>query len=265
MTEEKKTIALLGSTGKVGGWVLEEALERGYKIRALVRKPDKIPQSLRDNASLTLIQGSATEATAVEQLLEDDNISVLISTLGSPNPQTLIMTDAAKALAEVLKKLKKEDAMRVLWLTTTGVNDAIVQAKSYGCSGKCCPSTRLCCGYGPFGCLVMRCLVPFLITQNLWDDMGTSEDIFLSSPGDYASFWKNVCIIRPTNMWPASEHAAFTDEWRKEGGEETSYATRSASDPPPNMWITRRAISAFLLDCIDDTQYDSTAVSLFQG
>ena len=40
--KEIYTIALLGSTGKVGGWVLEMALERGHTVRALVRNLDNV-------------------------------------------------------------------------------------------------------------------------------------------------------------------------------------------------------------------------------
>ena len=36
------TVALLGGTGKVGGWVLEMALERNYKVKAMCRKPEKL-------------------------------------------------------------------------------------------------------------------------------------------------------------------------------------------------------------------------------
>ena len=60
--------------------------------------------------------------------------------------------------------------------------------------------------------------------------------------------------------------AAFSDAWRKqEEGLSASYLTKTASDSPPNMWISRTAIAAFMLDCVADTSFDGTAVSLFQG
>ena len=36
------TIALLGATGMVGGYLLDQALERGYRVRALARTPAKL-------------------------------------------------------------------------------------------------------------------------------------------------------------------------------------------------------------------------------
>ena len=35
-------VALIGSTGRAGGWVLEECLSRGYDVTALVRKASKL-------------------------------------------------------------------------------------------------------------------------------------------------------------------------------------------------------------------------------
>ena len=38
-------IAVLGGTGRVGGWVLEEFLDRGYnQVRVLARTPSKLPE-----------------------------------------------------------------------------------------------------------------------------------------------------------------------------------------------------------------------------
>ena len=79
---------------------------------------------------------------------------------------------------------------------------------------------------------------------------------------------ERTTIVRPTNMDPpvdGPEHNAFAEGWRNEGGENTNYLVKMADEDPPNMWITRRAIAAFLLDCVDDTKFDGKAVSLFQG
>mmetsp|Transcript_12356 Transcript_12356/g.13557 ORF Transcript_12356/g.13557 Transcript_12356/m.13557 type:complete len:112 (+) Transcript_12356:3-338(+) len=110
------------------------------------------------------------------------------------------------------------------------------------------------------GCLVFKCLVPHLIGQNLWDDMGTSEDVLR----DHQDILEGTVIVRPTNMWPVSEHATFSDEWRKEGGENV-FVFKKADEPPPNIWVSRRAIAAGLLSLVSDKSFDGTAISLFQG
>ena len=108
-------------------------------------------------------------------------------------------------------------------------------------------------------------LIPCIIGQNLWDDMGHSEDVINENDKIKAL----TTIVRPTNMHPAEAHEAFTEEWRKEGGDNIEYLTKMANEDPPNMWVNRRSIANFLLDCVDEgkigTKFEGTAVSLFQG
>ena len=146
-------------------------------------------------------------------------------------------------------------------MTTVGVNEAIPQGHHYGFKENCCPSCWLCCGYGCMGCLIYNMVVPCLIGRRLWDDMGHSEDVMRRED----KIKERTIIVRPTNMHPAEAHNAFTEEWRNEGGENLNYAVKMADEDPPNMWMNRRAIAAFLLDCVEDTKYDGKAVSLFQG
>ena len=81
--KERYTIALLGSTGKVGGWVLEMALERGHTVRALVRNPDKLDDytSYTMVEKLFVIQGSIEEDGKMRELIR--GVDVIISTIGS--------------------------------------------------------------------------------------------------------------------------------------------------------------------------------------
>ena len=42
-------IAVLGATGPSGLQVVEEALERGHEVTALVRNPDKLTASVKED------------------------------------------------------------------------------------------------------------------------------------------------------------------------------------------------------------------------
>ena len=94
---ETKSIALLGSTGKVGGWVLEMALERNYKVKAMVRKAAKL-DAYKDK--IEIVEGGITDEDKMLELVT--GVDVVISTLGSPNKHTLIMKTAAETLVKVL-------------------------------------------------------------------------------------------------------------------------------------------------------------------
>ena len=109
--------------------------------------------------------------------------------------------------------------------------------------------------------MMFFCLIPFVVGQPLWKDMETSEDVIRREN----NIPVRTTIVRPTNFHPTNPHKTFTDKWRKEGGKYTNYLTKTAEENPPNMWINRRSIAMFLLDCIIETKFDGNAVSLFQG
>ncbi len=41
MNEPRKTVLVVGSTGSIGRFVMEEAVMQGYTVRALMRTPSK--------------------------------------------------------------------------------------------------------------------------------------------------------------------------------------------------------------------------------
>jgi putative NADH-flavin reductase len=74
---EHYTVALLGATGMVGGYLLREALSRGHTVRALARTPAKL-DAWRDQ--VTIIEGDARDPAIIEQLLRGSD--VVINALG---------------------------------------------------------------------------------------------------------------------------------------------------------------------------------------
>ena len=96
-----KTVALLGCTGKVGGWVLEMALERNLKVKALVRKPEKLDAY---KEKIEIVQGGIKDEDKILELVT--GVDVVISTLGSPSNSILIMKSAAESLVKVLDEME---------------------------------------------------------------------------------------------------------------------------------------------------------------
>lgn len=74
---ESRTVALLGATGMVGGYLLEEALARGHRVRALARDPAKLPAH---DDRITVIQGDARDPAVVAAVVRGSD--VVISALG---------------------------------------------------------------------------------------------------------------------------------------------------------------------------------------
>ena len=74
---EQRTVALLGASGMVGGYLLREALARGYTVRVLARTPAKLSQF---GDQITIVRGDARDPAAVAELLRGSD--AVISALG---------------------------------------------------------------------------------------------------------------------------------------------------------------------------------------
>jgi putative NADH-flavin reductase len=74
---EHQTVALLGASGMVGDYLLREALERGYAVRALARNPAKLDEF---SDRITIVQGDARDPAVIQELVRGSD--VVISALG---------------------------------------------------------------------------------------------------------------------------------------------------------------------------------------
>ena len=109
------TIALLGATGHTGRALLEQALERGHHVRALVRDPSKL--NTHDN--LTLIQGDASSAEDLASLLQGAH--TVINCLGLPHHSTSRLV--SEVTTQLLELNPQHQVDRLLNMSNTGVDD----------------------------------------------------------------------------------------------------------------------------------------------
>ncbi|MFT6287464.1 MAG: hypothetical protein ACJA09_002218 [Alcanivorax sp.] len=111
--EQSQTVAILGSTGMVGNYLLQEALNRGYRIRALARTPAKL-NAYRDQ--ITVIEGDALDPEVIEELLSSSDVVItaigpvkadteasrFLSTRVSKNIVTYIESDPATQISQYI-------------------------------------------------------------------------------------------------------------------------------------------------------------------
>ncbi len=64
-----RTILVLGATGKQGGAVAGELLNRGYRVRAMTRKPDSEAARKLARQGATVVAGDLNDTRAVEQVM----------------------------------------------------------------------------------------------------------------------------------------------------------------------------------------------------
>lgn len=93
-------VALLGSTGAVGGQCLSQLLEQGYSVRVLVRDANKLAPA--DRERVELVEGNALQRDDIERLL--DGIDHVLFAIGvdKHSPEDLC-TDVTRHVLEVLR------------------------------------------------------------------------------------------------------------------------------------------------------------------
>ncbi|MEE4115818.1 MAG: NAD(P)H-binding protein, partial [Marinilabiliaceae bacterium] len=60
------TILVAGATGATGKRLVEDLLNRGHNVKAIVRSPESLPETIRNNSGLELIVASLLELSDKE-------------------------------------------------------------------------------------------------------------------------------------------------------------------------------------------------------
>jgi len=109
-----KTIAIVGGTGKVGRFLVQKAIENNYKVRILMRNPEKISNA---NYDIDVVKGDATNKDDIRNLLQ--GCDAVISTVGQPpkaEPIYSIVTD------NIVSAMKEEGIGRYIVVSGAPVN-----------------------------------------------------------------------------------------------------------------------------------------------
>ncbi len=111
----EKTIGIIGGTGKVGRFLIQKAIENNYKVRVLVRNPEKLSNS---KYNIDVVKGDAKNKDDIRALLK--GCDVVISTVGQPpkaEPIYSIVTD------NILNVMKENGIKRYIVVSGAPVND----------------------------------------------------------------------------------------------------------------------------------------------
>ena len=116
-------LLLLGATGRTGKELLEQALERGHYVTALVRSPEKIA----DRMEVDVRVGSVMDAAAVEDAVHDRD--AVVSTLGVRSARDLIRADLmTKTMSALVPAMARRGVRRLIVLSAVGVGGTVRQA-----------------------------------------------------------------------------------------------------------------------------------------
>lgn len=134
------TILVVGASGATGRQLLEQLLNRGQQVRAIVRSPETLPEVLRNQENLLLIQASVLDLSDAEMVQYVKGCGAVASCLGHNlsfkgifgHPRHLV-TDATRRLCNAVKANKPTEPVRFVLMNTTGnSNRDLEESISFG-------------------------------------------------------------------------------------------------------------------------------------
>lgn len=79
-----RRVLVLGATGRTGGRVVTQLLDRGIAVRAIVRSADRLPVEARGHPLLEVVETDLLSMPTVELVEQLDGCDAVISCLGHP-------------------------------------------------------------------------------------------------------------------------------------------------------------------------------------
>lgn len=121
------TILVAGASGATGRLLVQHLLDRGQKVKIIVRSPDKLPEALKHHHQLSVIQASILDLDDTEMAQHVKGCAAVASCLGHNlglkgiygRPRRLV-TDATRRLCAAIKANKPEKPARFVLMNTAG-------------------------------------------------------------------------------------------------------------------------------------------------
>jgi len=110
------TITVFGGSGGIGKFLVRQALDEGYYVKAYVRNTNKITIS---HPNLELIKGELDDFQGIKKAISGSN--AVVSTLGAPMKYTYEGFPVLDGHKNIIKAMKEENVSRFITLATPSV------------------------------------------------------------------------------------------------------------------------------------------------
>jgi uncharacterized protein YbjT (DUF2867 family) len=122
-------VLLLGGTGRTGGRVLQQLLDRRVSVRAVVRSADRLPAGVADDPLLTVVEADLLSMSDAEVREQVDGCDVVVSCLGHTisaqgifgQPRDLV-TRSVKRVCRAARELQPAQPMKIILMGSVSVN-----------------------------------------------------------------------------------------------------------------------------------------------
>jgi nucleoside-diphosphate-sugar epimerase len=121
------TILVVGASGATGKQLVEQLLNRGQRVKVIIRPTGKITDAWKHSDKITIIKANISEITVDEMMNYLSDCEAVVSCLGHNitlkgifgNPRKLV-ADAVKLLCTAIQKKSPDNPIRLVLMNTTG-------------------------------------------------------------------------------------------------------------------------------------------------
>ena len=117
------TTLVVGATGATGRLLVEQLLNRGQNVRAIVRDASRLSDFLKNHPKLSVVEASILELDDAKIAQHLDGCNAVASCLGHRSiyghPRRLV-TDVAQRLCKVIKENGMDESVRFVLMNTAG-------------------------------------------------------------------------------------------------------------------------------------------------
>ena len=124
-----KTVLLVGGTGRTGRLVLEQLLHRGFRVRAIVRSPHKLPPSVAQDSNLTVVEADLLSMSEEDLLRQVLGCHAVISCLGHVTdlkgifgPPRDLVTQAVSRLCRAIAASQSSEPVKFILMSSVSVH-----------------------------------------------------------------------------------------------------------------------------------------------
>ncbi len=118
---------IVGANGATGRLLVEELLNRGQAVKIVVRSLDSLPEKLKGNANLSVIEESILDMSHADMVTLVKGCHAVVSCLGHNltfrgiygRPRRLV-TDATDRLCNAIQKNEPTEPIKFILMNTTG-------------------------------------------------------------------------------------------------------------------------------------------------
>ncbi|MEZ5292297.1 MAG: NAD(P)H-binding protein [Vicinamibacterales bacterium] len=134
-----RTVLLLGGTGRTGGRVLAQLLERGVAVRAIVRAAGRLPAEVRGHPRLAVVEAELLALVPEDLRRHLEGCDAVISCLGHTisargifGPPFSLVTRALSNVVDAVRKMAPARPVHVILMSTVAAHRAGAKEAAHG-------------------------------------------------------------------------------------------------------------------------------------